>query len=173
MFLANLLPDGGFGVFRWSIGQLSDETPRITLILATVAAAAGLLAGFVMGPAMDAAALGDDEAHSSGVNLRVQRAVLFVLSGLLTAAGVVVAGPVGFVGLVCPHLVRLVAGPSHRVLIIGAALAGASLIIGADAAVRLLRLGGGLMPIGVVTALVGGPTFIVLLRREMATGRYP
>jgi len=165
MFVAYLMPDRGFGVARWTIGALSDETGRGTLLAAGVVAVGGIAAGVALGPAMDVAAMGEDEAQSSGVAVGRLRLVLFVLSGLLTAGAVVLAGPVGFVGLVCPHIVRLLAGPGHRVLVVGAALAGATLIIGADAAVKAVSLGGGRMPIGILTALVGGPVFIVLLRR--------
>ena len=94
------------------------------------------------------------------------RVVLFILAGALTANAVVLAGPVGFVGLVCPHVVRLLAGVTHRTLLIGSALAGAALVIGADAAVKSINLASGRMPIGVITALVGGPVFILLLRRD-------
>jgi iron complex transport system permease protein len=86
---------------------------------------------------------------------------------VLTAGSVVLAGPIGFVGLVCPHVVRLGAGPGHRLLSVGAAMAGAALVIGADALVRAIDLASGRMPIGVLTAIVGGPVFLWLLRREM------
>ena len=111
------------------------------------------------------------QALSTGVPIARLRIALFLLSGVLTAVAVVLAGPVGFVGLVCPHIVRLLAGPAHRTLVLGSALAGATLIVAADAAVKAVNLGGGRMPIGVITALVGGPVFIVLLRRGTARSR--
>lgn len=170
MFVAYLMPDRGYGVARWTIGALSDETGRGTVAAAGILALVGIAAGVGLGPAMDVAAMGEDEAQSSGVAVGPLRLVLFGLSGLLTAGAVVLAGPVGFVGLVCPHIVRLLAGPGHRVLVVGAALAGASLIVGADAATKAVNLGGGRMPIGVLTALVGGPVFIVLLRKGGGAG---
>ena len=101
------------------------------------------------------------------VRLGALRAGLFVMSGALAAGSVVLAGPIGFVGLVCPHLARLLSGPSHRTLVVGSALLGAGAIVAADAGVKLIDLGAGRMPLGVLTALVGGPVFIALLRREM------
>ena len=171
MFVAHLMPDRGFSVARWTLGELSDETPRRTLLLASLAAGVTVTVAVALGPAMDVAALGDDEALSTGVPIARLRIALFLLSGVLTAVAVVLAGPVGFVGLVCPHIVRLLAGPAHRTLVLGSAVAGATLIVAADAAVKAVNLGGGRMPIGVITALVGGPVFIVLLRRGTARSR--
>jgi iron complex transport system permease protein len=91
--------------------------------------------------------------------------VLFVTAGALSAASVVLAGPVGFVGLICPHAARLLAGPSHRVLVVGAALSGATLVVLADAGARVMDFGSGHPPISVLTSLVGGPVLVVLLRR--------
>jgi iron complex transport system permease protein len=170
MFLGHLLPDGGFRVSRWAIGNLSEETSNLTLALVAAAALAGLLLGVSLGPSMDVAALSDDEARSTGLNLARLRVTLFILAGTLTAGAVVLAGPVGFVGLVCPHIVRRLCGPAHRPLILGSAIAGAALIVGADALSKVLAHafipGGGIMPIGILTALIGGPVFIVLLRTD-------
>src|SRR5262249_28959916 len=133
LMLAYLLPDGGRSVSRWAVGTLSESTPDVTLIIVGAVTALGLIVGTLLGPAMDVAALSDDEARSSGLDLGRLRASLFVLAGLLTAGAVVLAGPVGFVGLVCPHIVRKLSGPAHRPLVPGSALAGAALVIGADA----------------------------------------
>src|SRR5205085_2791747 len=148
------------------IGSLSEETSSGVLGLVAAGVGLGLIAGAALGPAMDVAALGDDEARSSGLGLARLRIGLFMLAGALTAGSVVLAGPVGFVGLVCPHIVRLSAGPSHRSLVLGSALAGGALVVGADALTKALSLDQGRMPIGILTALLGGPVFIVLLRRE-------
>src|SRR5262249_33567891 len=125
--------------------------------------------GVASGRAMDAAAMSDDEARSVGVPIGGLRLAMFLASGVLTASAVVLAGPIGFVGLVCPRVVRLLAGPGHRVLVVGAALAGAALIVGADTFIAAIDLARGRLPIGILTALIGGPVFIVLLRRESVT----
>lgn len=168
--VGHLLPDGGIAASRLLMGALSDEVALTSPALWGVGAAVagGLALGACLGPAMDAASLGEDEARSVGVRLGALRLTLFLAASVLTAGAVVLAGPIGFVGLVCPHAVRLLAGPSHRPLVLGAALAGAALVVGADILVRLVELRSGRLPISVLTALAGGPLFIVLLRREMA-----
>lgn len=171
LFVSYLLPlERRFAISRWTVGALSDESSNLAVWSGLGIAAAGAALGAWLGPSMDAASLGDDEARSVGVRLGGLRLTLFAVSGVLIAVAVVLAGPVGFVGLVCPHVVRLLAGPGHRVLCVGSAVAGAALVVGADAAVGLIDLGAGRMPLGVLTALVGGPVFIWLLRREMAGG---
>ncbi len=171
LLIQNLLPDRGLSAGRWMLGSLRDGTPGWQLwgvgALTLVSAAWSVR----LGPAMDASALSDDEAIGVGVRLGLLRAILFVLAGLLTAGSVVLAGPIGFVGLVCPHLVRLMAGPAHRPLVIGSAIAGAALVVLADALVKAIEVPTGRLPIGVLTTVVGGPVFIVLLRREMVGGR--
>ncbi|MHC5024663.1 MAG: iron chelate uptake ABC transporter family permease subunit, partial [Planctomycetota bacterium] len=127
--------------------------------------------GFAMltGRAMDAATLGDDEARSVGLALGRLRLWLFALASILAAGTVVLAGPIAFVGLIAPHAARLLVGPHHTTLVLAAALGGVALVVGSDAARQGLDLGAGRMPIGVFTALIGGPLFIWLLlagRRE-------
>lgn len=161
----HLLPGQGWSIAaRWTLGSLSDDSPAWLVAGVGGATLFGAVLAAWLGPAMDAASLGEDEALSVGVPLRRLRLILFALAGGLTAGSVLLAGPIGFVGLVCPHVVRLLAGPSHRVLVIGAAIAGAILIVGADTLVRVADFGAGRVPIGVLTALVGGPTFLWILR---------
>jgi len=96
-----------------------------------------------------------------GVDVRRERMLLLALASLATAAAVAVSGLIGFVGLVAPHVVRLTVGPNARLVLPLAALLGASLMVGADLAARLL----GEIPVGVVTAVIGAPFFLALLRR--------
>lgn len=168
LFVQRLMPPGeSLVVQRWMLGHVSDDL-RLSAVVAGGAVVLVLTAvGVWFGGAMDASALGDDEARSVGVPLGMLRAVLFIASGVLTAAAVVIAGPIGFVGLVCPHVVRLGAGPAHRVVVIGSVLAGAALLVGADAGVKSFTVQTGRVPIGVLTALIGGPVFLWLLLREM------
>ncbi|MEM1185300.1 MAG: iron ABC transporter permease [Planctomycetota bacterium] len=170
VFVQQLMPDRGESVRRWAMGLLSDELgwTDVGILAALVLVGAG--AAWLMAPAMDAASLSEDESRSVGVRLGRVRFALFLVAGGLTAASVVVAGPIGFVGLVCPHAARLMGGPGHRGLIIAAGLAGAALVVASDALVKSFTLGGGRMPIGVVTAAIGGPAFIWLLRRMRRGG---
>ena len=160
-----LPPDPARPVVRWMFGALSDDTGWPVLTITGAAMLLGLAWSVVRARTLDAATLSEDEARSVGVQLGRLRLGLFVWAGALTAGSVVIAGPIGFVGLVCPHAVRLLAGPRHGALAIGAVLAGAALVVGADAMVRVIDLGSGRLPIGVLTTLLGGPVFLVLLRR--------
>ncbi len=168
MFVQHMLPDRGVAAGRWLLGALNDDTTGGQLAAVGGVALAVVLGAAWMGPAMDAASLSDDEARAVGVPLDRLRAFLFIGAGVLSAGSVILAGPIGFVGLICPHVVRLGAGPGHRVLVLGAAGAGAALVVGADAAVKAVDLSSGRLPIGVITSIIGGPLFVVMLRREFA-----
>ncbi len=168
MLLQHLVPAGLHGeITRWMMGRIPQSAPTSTLVFAGGLSVAGVAIATVMGRAMDAATLGDDEARSVGLSLGPLRVWMFLLAGALTAGAVALCGPIGFVGLIAPHAARLVLGPHHTPLVIGAALAGVILVVGADVARQAIDLGTGRMPIGVFTALIGGPAFIWLLR----TGR--
>jgi iron complex transport system permease protein len=105
--------------------------------------------------------LGEDAASHLGIDVRRERAFLLGLASLATAASVSVSGLIGFVGLVAPHVVRLLVGPNARYVVPLAALLGATFMVSADLVARLL----GEIPVGVVTAVVGAPFFLFLLRR--------
>ncbi|HIE84793.1 MAG TPA: iron ABC transporter permease, partial [Dehalococcoidia bacterium] len=117
------------------------------------------------GPTLDAACLSDDEATSVGVDLPSIRRKLFVTSSILAAIGVILAGPIAFVGLIAPHGARILVRGSHRVLTIATAFSGALLLICADDIRQLIDLGSGRLPIGIVTSVFGGLVFLVLLLR--------
>ncbi len=167
LLIQHLLPDRGIMAARWMLGSIRDDIPLWQVVAVAVGTLIAVGWSARLGPAMDASALSDDEAFAIGLRLGGLRLVLFVLAGLLTAGSVVLAGPIGFVGLVCPHLVRLLGGPRHRSLVIGSALAGGFLVVLADSLVKAVTLPTGRLPIGVLTTLLGGPVFILLLRREM------
>lgn len=169
VLLAHLIPGQGIAVARWTIGALSDDVPRGQVAAAGVLLMAATATGMLLARSLDAATLPDDEARSIGVNIRFLRMACFVLAGLLTAGAVALAGPIGFVGLVCPHLARLIVGPAHRGVVPAALILGAAMIVGADVGADLLPLPSGRLPIGIITAMVGGPVFIALLIRERRT----
>ena len=107
--------------------------------------------------------LGEEEAQGLGIEVERTKRILLAASSLITAAGVAFAGVIGFVGLIVPHMLRLVVGPDHRVLLPTAALAGGSFLVAAD---TLARSGSAELPVGVVTAAVGAPFFIYLLTKR-------
>ena len=150
----------------WTLGSLAGATwPAVWL--AGPAAIAGCLAAPVLASRLDTLALGELEAEHLGVEVERLRLVAVAIAALITGAAVAVAGMIGFVGLVIPHLVRLVAGPGHRFLIPAAAVGGAAATALADLAARTVALPQE-VPLGVVTALVGGPFFLWLLHRTRA-----
>jgi iron complex transport system permease protein len=110
---------------------------------------------------LDAMLLGDEAAAHLGIDVRRERRVLLGLAALVTAVAVAMAGLIGFVGLVVPHVVRIVAGPTARSVLPLSALVGAVFMVGADLVARIP----GELPVGIVTAIVGVPVFLVLLRR--------
>ena len=167
MFVQHLVPTGLRGEFTtWLMGYIPETADQWEVITISAILIAGLVFSMILGGAMDAATLGDDEARSVGVSVGFLRLVLFVVAGALGAVSVALAGPIGFVGLVGPHAARLIVGPRHRSLIPAAAMMGIVLIVGADVFRQAIDLGAGRMPIGVFTAIIGGPVFIWLLLTE-------
>ncbi|WGX96705.1 iron chelate uptake ABC transporter family permease subunit [Nocardioides sp. L-11A] len=156
--------DAARRVLAWTMGSLAGVRWHSATVLLVVALVA--LVGIVACAAdLDAFAFGDASAASLGVSIRRTRWLLLVGTALLTACLVAYTGAIGFVGLVVPHVVRLICGPLHRRLLPLSALAGAVLMIWADTAARSL-VEGQEIPIGVVTAVLGAPLFAYLLRRE-------
>jgi iron complex transport system permease protein len=127
-------------------------------------ALAGCAACFALGRSLNVLATGDQQAALLGLPVRPMRIAIYFLSAVLTAAAVVTAGTVGFVGLVVPHLIRLIAGSDHRVVVPGAALAGGALLVLADTVART-ALAPRQLPVGAITATVGVPLFLLLLSR--------
>ena len=107
--------------------------------------------------------LGEEDAHSLGIEVARTKKVLLAVASVVTAAAVSVSGVIGFVGLIVPHILRLVVGPDHRVLLPTSALAGASFLVATD---TIARSGSAELPVGIVTAALGAPFFLYLLRRQ-------
>jgi iron complex transport system permease protein len=173
MLLRHMLPyQFAVTADRMLHGALRDDVGAIELWIGGAVTLGGAVSCWLLGPQMDIASLGDDEAISLGVRLDRLRGWMFFWSGVLTACSIVLAGPIGFVGLVCPHVARLLNGPNHRSLCVVAALLGACLVVGADVLVRNIEMASGRLPLSVMTAMIGGPVFIWLLRRDAAAARY-
>jgi iron complex transport system permease protein len=105
--------------------------------------------------------LGEEDAHSLGVDVERTKRVLLAVAAIVTAAAVAVSGVIGFVGLIVPHVMRLLVGPDHRILLPTSALAGASFLVVTD---TIARSGPAEIPVGIVTAALGAPFFLYLLR---------
>ena len=110
---------------------------------------------------LNALLLGEEDAHAVGVDVERTKLLLLAGASLVTAVAVSVAGVIGFVGLIVPHAVRLVVGPDHRVLLPASAFAGAAFLVATD---TIARMGASELPVGIVTAFLGAPFFLYLLR---------
>ena len=156
-------------IIFWQMGSLNGaQWKYVTVVLPIIAL--GTIISLFLGNALDILALGDKAAGHIGVNVHAVRIAAIGASTLLTAGAVAYAGLIGFVGLIIPHLLRGITGPSNKILMPASALAGAVLIGLSDIAARTIIAFADL-PIGIFTAMVGGPTFFILLRRMMRRGR--
>ena len=150
----------------WTMGGLANRRWEHAALLApVVVCGTGLI--IALAPRLDVLLLGDEQARALGMRPAATRVGLIVLASVLTAVTVSVTGPIGFVGLIVPHVTRLLFGPSHRRLTIMSALLGAVFLCLCDLAVRLLgAIDGSELSVGVITALLGAPFFLFLLLRS-------
>lgn len=175
-WMMGYLSDDGGAAVSWAVGWLEGSPLAVAFpwLLLIVSALTVLGWGWLLGRAraMDVATLSEGEAEALGVGLRRLRLELFAVSSVLAAGAVVLAGPIAFVGLVCPHVARLWVGPGHRGLLWSSAVLGAALVVLADTAGAglALGLGAGVVPLGVFTAIVGGVAFLWMLRPRLGRG---
>jgi iron complex transport system permease protein len=164
VFLASMagLTEGA-SIFLWLIGSLSSIRVEVTGWVAAFLVL-GLGSTFPLARSLNLSALGGESAEQLGVDIDRQRRIVLIASSLMVGAAVSVAGMIGFVGLIIPHLLRLILGPDHRLLIPASALGGATFLVICDAIARTI-LNGRELPVGAITALAGGPLFLWLLRR--------
>ena len=150
----------------WTLGSLASATWDDVRMVAPLAVL-GLVLAPLFSRRLDLLGLGEASARHLGVDVERMRLMVIGLVAVLTAAAVASAGVITFVGLVVPHLIRMVAGPGHRLLVPASALLGAVVLVLADLAARTLAAPAE-MPLGVLTALVGSPAFFYLIRRTRA-----
>ena len=146
-------------IIFWLLGGLEDRSWTHVWMASPVVIGAVLL--WPLGRSMDLLSLGGDEAQSLGVNVKAVRRRMLVLATILTALATAVAGTVAFVGLVVPHMLRLMFGPEHRRLVPLSLLGGAAFVLVCD----VIGRSAGSVRLGIVTALIGGPFFLWMLRR--------
>ncbi len=150
------------GMLYWLMGDLSPAAnPVPGLILLTLVC----LLVFPLGRSLNVLARGPMQAAALGVSVRPLEWTIYILASLLTATAVTMAGSVGFVGLVVPHMLRLVLGNDQRLILPACAMAGGSLLVLADTLARVV-IAPEQLPVGVITALLGVPTFLYLLYRS-------
>ncbi len=150
------------GMLFWLMGDLSYNRPVLPSFIILLL---GLTGSLLISRQLNILLWGDLQANSLGVDTHKVRNIVFFLSSLLTAGAISLAGSIGFVGLVIPHLVRLLIGNDHRLLLPASALTGGSLLIIADTLARTV-LAPQQLPVGVLTALIGVPLFLYLLKRS-------
>jgi iron complex transport system permease protein len=147
----------------WLLGDLSGTTTNL-LAIAFIAAIVGVGVLALNARSLNLLMLGERDAFDLGVEVGRVRLTVFIAASLLVGASVASSGSVGYVGLVVPHLVRLSLGSDNRVVIAGSALAGAAFVIVADTVARTI-IAPRELPVGAITALIGAPLFIYLLKR--------
>ncbi len=150
----------------WMMGSLAGATWRANLLLIGYIAPA-LIVILGLARPLNLLATGEETAQHLGIHLTRVKAIAFVVASLLVAVTVAACGVIGFIGLVVPHAVRLLWGGEHRFLIGASFLAGGAFLLLADAGARTMAAPAEL-PVGVITALIGVPIFVLLLRRRLA-----
>ena len=152
-------------IVYWLMGSLSMAELNETLLVA-IPITLSILGMVFMSKYFDLMSLGDEEAKALGVNVKLIRIVAIILATLASSLSVVMAGIIGWVGLIIPHIIRMAVGPSHRLLIPLSAVIGAIFLLSADAISRLALSVE--IPIGILTSLIGIPIFIIVLRNARA-----
>ncbi|UCC57613.1 MAG: iron chelate uptake ABC transporter family permease subunit [Candidatus Bathyarchaeum sp.] len=153
------------GLTFWIIGSLAptENWNNVWSILPFIVVGATI--SYFFARDLNILALGEDQAQHLGVEIEKVKRILLICGALITAAAVSISGIIGFVGLIIPHLTRVIIGPDHRVLLPTSAIVGASFLMICDAVARVI-MGSGEAPVGIITALSGAPFFIYLLRRK-------
>ncbi len=167
-------PEGGLHeIFNWLMGGLlpSANWTKVEIIVLPILASFILILFFARD--LNAMLLGEESAQTLGINVENVKKILLVLAAFITAAAVSFAGTIGFVGLIIPHITRILVGPDHRILFPASALVGGIFLAWMDALIRFLdmMLSIGEMPVGIITAFFGAPFFIYLLRKRKS-GHY-
>ena len=159
-----------FSILYYLLGTLTEGDMTRVAISGTIIAA-GLTTTWFMSRELNILTQGESNAFHLGVEVETAKKLLFVIASAMVAGAVAVAGMIGFVGLVVPHMMRMIVGPDHRVLIPASALGGAIFLIIADTLARTL-LPPLEIPVGALTALVGSPYFVYLLRKKRHSGEF-
>ena len=154
----------GYRTIRWLMGDL-DVSGYTPLVAATPLVLVAFVSFAWLPRQLNVLSLGPESAEARGVNVERAQRLAFVSGSLATGAAVSVSGPIGFIGIVVPHLVRLLVGSDHRLVLPASALFGAAFLVGCDVVARTV-LAPIELPVGVVTAVTGGPFFLWLLVRH-------
>jgi iron complex transport system permease protein len=153
-----------YRTLRWLMGDLDVASYQpILAALPTTSVAFGVFAWLAR--PLNLLSLGPDSAESRGLDVAKAQRAAFLSASLATGAAVSIGGPIGFIGIIIPHLVRLLVGPDHRLVLPASALFGAAFLVACDLVARTI-LAPVELPVGIITALIGGPFFLWLLIRK-------
>lgn len=165
MFLVSIIRENeAYKFILWSMGNLAPAETNLTLCSLGLVVLGGIILLFYA-QSFNLLSMGEETATELGVEVERVKKIAFVLSSLITGACVAICGIIGFVGLIVPHIVRMIIGADHRILMPTSALVGAIFLVTADTIARTVTAPSEI-PVGVVTALAGAPFFIYLLRRK-------
>jgi iron complex transport system permease protein len=153
-----------YRTLRWLMGDL-DVSSYQPLVAALPTAVAAFAAFAWLARPLNLLSLGADSAESRGLDVATAHRAAFFSASLATGAAVSIGGPIGFIGIIVPHLVRLLVGPDHRLVLPASALFGAAFLVSCDVLARIV-LAPVELPVGIITALIGGPFFLWLLIRK-------
>jgi iron complex transport system permease protein len=152
------------GIVFWVMGSLDEPNSHLILI-SVIISLLGLLASYLFIQPLNALRLGEEKARHLGINTNISIKILFIIASLLTGMCVSVAGVIGFVGLIIPQFIRIVVGSDFRIVLIISFLAGASFLVFCDTIARTI-ISPNELPIGVITGIIGGLAFIIILSRN-------
>ena len=152
------------GIVFWTMGSL-DEANTGLILLIFVVSIVGLLVSYFFCMDLNGFAIGEEEAAHIGINTERTKKWIFVIASLLTGLSVSVAGIIGFVGLIVPHIIRMFTGPDHRILLVASFLSGAIFLILCDTFARTI-ISPLELPVGVITGIVGGVIFIYAINKK-------
>jgi iron complex transport system permease protein len=155
------------GVVFWMMGGL-DEATWDQVAISIVPVIVGCSAVMVLARDLNAMMVGEEQAGNLGINVNQTRLILLIAASLVTAIAVSVSGVIGFVGLIIPHVVRILVGPDHRILLPASIVSGALFLILTDTLARTV-IAPAELPVGIITSLLGAPFFIYLLMSRKKT----
>ena len=156
-------PTDAHAIFHWTLGMLGRATWDNVWVL-IIASIIACIFGIAITKILNAMTGGDNLAKTLGVNVRAFRIFALITIAFVTAIAVSFSGTIGFIGLVCPHIARMIVGSNNRVVVPLSALVGAAVLIFADIVARIITTTG--LPVGAVTSLIGAPIFLYLLIKQ-------
>ena len=164
LMMATTSSENLHGIIFWIMGSL-DEPDMSLIYIALILAFTSLVASYFFVQPLNALRLGEEKARHLGINTDTTIKLLFLLASLLAGVSVAVAGVIGFVGLIIPHLMRLLVGSDYRILLVSSFLSGSIFLVLSDVIARTI-ISPNELPIGVITGIVGGIVFLLMMGRS-------